>query len=273
MHHSTSRIAHTTACVTPVVEHWLEREIAQWVHPMKDRSDDPSHHERTLLPRSYISLLSIVQCVCVCVCVGGGGGGGDIHCLLSDGGMVFFSDLPSEPTCPGLHATREKHVVSAGVTTVLKQQPAVTTTSYAAVVRTSQRPGVNPCRKLVTYLLHVVCVLEEVREEIGPTLRSRKNAPSLSRWHWTKSSDCQVRVRGAPSNLYGMNVRKAVISAYMWQWWLVQILWHLPCVFSSFCCLINYYTVTFATCWYMGWVKILQLTFCVNLTVATVNFL
>ena len=26
----------------------LEREIAQWIHPMKDRSDDPSHHERTL---------------------------------------------------------------------------------------------------------------------------------------------------------------------------------------------------------------------------------
>ena len=42
--------------VTPVVEHWLEREIAQWVHPMKDRSDDPSHYERTLLPQSYISL-------------------------------------------------------------------------------------------------------------------------------------------------------------------------------------------------------------------------
>ena len=52
------RIIHTTAFVTPVVEHWLEREIAQWVHPMKDRSDVPSHHERTLLPRSYISLLS-----------------------------------------------------------------------------------------------------------------------------------------------------------------------------------------------------------------------
>ena len=47
---------YTTAFVTPVVEHWLEREIAQWIHPMKDRSDDPSHHERTLLPRSYISL-------------------------------------------------------------------------------------------------------------------------------------------------------------------------------------------------------------------------
>ena len=48
MHHPTYRITHTTAFVTPVVEHWLEREIAQWVHPMKDRSDDPSHHERTL---------------------------------------------------------------------------------------------------------------------------------------------------------------------------------------------------------------------------------
>ena len=37
-----------TAFVTPVMEHWLEREIAQWVHPMKDRSGDPSHHERML---------------------------------------------------------------------------------------------------------------------------------------------------------------------------------------------------------------------------------
>ena len=41
-------ITHTTAFVTPVVDHWLEREIAQWVHPMNDRSDDPPHHERTL---------------------------------------------------------------------------------------------------------------------------------------------------------------------------------------------------------------------------------
>ena len=31
MHHPKDRIAHTTAFVTPVVEHWLEREIAQWV--------------------------------------------------------------------------------------------------------------------------------------------------------------------------------------------------------------------------------------------------
>ena len=28
----------TTARVTPVVEHWLEREIAQWVHVMRAHS-------------------------------------------------------------------------------------------------------------------------------------------------------------------------------------------------------------------------------------------
>ena len=44
MHHPTDRIAQTTAFITPVVEHWLEREIAQWVRPMKDQSDNPSHH-------------------------------------------------------------------------------------------------------------------------------------------------------------------------------------------------------------------------------------
>ena len=29
--------------------------------PMKDRSDDPSLHERTLIPRSYISLLAMAN--------------------------------------------------------------------------------------------------------------------------------------------------------------------------------------------------------------------
>ena len=61
MHHPTDRISHTTAFVTPVVEHWLEREIAQWLHPMKDRSDDPSHHERT-----YVCMY---VCVCTYVCM------------------------------------------------------------------------------------------------------------------------------------------------------------------------------------------------------------
>ena len=52
MHHPTDRIAHTTAFVTLVVEHWLEGEIAQWVHPMKDRSNDPLHHELHLDPEN-----------------------------------------------------------------------------------------------------------------------------------------------------------------------------------------------------------------------------
>ena len=32
MHNPTDRIGHTTAFDTPVMEQWLEREIAQWVH-------------------------------------------------------------------------------------------------------------------------------------------------------------------------------------------------------------------------------------------------
>ena len=32
IHHHTDRITHTTAFVIPVMEHWMEREIAQWVH-------------------------------------------------------------------------------------------------------------------------------------------------------------------------------------------------------------------------------------------------
>ena len=32
MYHPTDRITHTTAFVTPVVEHWLEGDIAQWIH-------------------------------------------------------------------------------------------------------------------------------------------------------------------------------------------------------------------------------------------------
>ena len=32
MHHPTDRITHTTAFVKTVVEHWLEQEIAWWIH-------------------------------------------------------------------------------------------------------------------------------------------------------------------------------------------------------------------------------------------------
>ena len=47
MHHPPDRITHTTAFVTPVVEHWLEREMAQWVHHI-----DPTTH-CTMSERSY----------------------------------------------------------------------------------------------------------------------------------------------------------------------------------------------------------------------------
>ena len=60
--YALDRIPHTMAFVTPVVEHWLEQKLAQW-YTMKDRSDDPSHHKRTLLPRSYISLLADLKCI------------------------------------------------------------------------------------------------------------------------------------------------------------------------------------------------------------------
>ena len=40
MHHPTDRIAHAIAFITPVVEHCLEQEIAQWVI-MRDRSNMP----------------------------------------------------------------------------------------------------------------------------------------------------------------------------------------------------------------------------------------
>ena len=32
MEHPTDMIAHTMAFVIPVVEHWLEKEMAHWVH-------------------------------------------------------------------------------------------------------------------------------------------------------------------------------------------------------------------------------------------------
>ena len=50
MPHPTDRVTHITALVTLVVEHWLERKLAQ------DRSEDPSHDARTLLLWSYIPL-------------------------------------------------------------------------------------------------------------------------------------------------------------------------------------------------------------------------
>ena len=46
MRHPRDRVAHTTTFGTPVVEHWLEREMA--------RSDDPCMYEGMLLGISVI---------------------------------------------------------------------------------------------------------------------------------------------------------------------------------------------------------------------------
>ena len=43
MHHPSDRIAHTVAFLTPVVDHWLEREISQWIHyegSIRSRQDE-----------------------------------------------------------------------------------------------------------------------------------------------------------------------------------------------------------------------------------------
>ena len=49
MHNPTDRTVNTKAFVKPVMEHWLEQEIAQWVDHEVSIPDNPSHHERTLL--------------------------------------------------------------------------------------------------------------------------------------------------------------------------------------------------------------------------------
>ena len=60
IHHTTDRTAHTMAFVRPVVEHLLERKIAQWVH--HEGSIQLSIAPRTnALSRSYnISFLNVI---------------------------------------------------------------------------------------------------------------------------------------------------------------------------------------------------------------------
>ena len=48
MHDPTDSITHTAVRDKPVVEHWLEQKNSS---TMKDRSDDPSHHELHLAPK------------------------------------------------------------------------------------------------------------------------------------------------------------------------------------------------------------------------------
>ena len=73
MLHPTDRITHTTAFVTPVVEHWLEREIAQWVHhegsmgrPIAPRANALTtelHHTSEKLAVGKLKLISCQQMI------------------------------------------------------------------------------------------------------------------------------------------------------------------------------------------------------------------
>ena len=72
------RIAHTMAFVIPVVEHWLEREIAQWVHCMNDCSlcgknisswcDGLSDQSFIVNPLSYFWFLPVLHNWCTNSC-------------------------------------------------------------------------------------------------------------------------------------------------------------------------------------------------------------
>ena len=55
--------AHTTAFVTPVMEHWLEREIAQLVHPMNDRTET----HRTMSEHSYQGATLIIIIIIIII--------------------------------------------------------------------------------------------------------------------------------------------------------------------------------------------------------------
>ena len=59
MHFSIDRTVHTTAFDKPVVDHWLERKIAQTAagSTEKDRSDDRPLQKRACYRLSYIPLL------------------------------------------------------------------------------------------------------------------------------------------------------------------------------------------------------------------------
>ena len=76
MHHPTDRIIHTTAFVTPVVEHWLEREIAQWVVRSEctfRASCCSARLSRAQVPGHEKKRAGSKRGECVCVCGGGGG--------------------------------------------------------------------------------------------------------------------------------------------------------------------------------------------------------
>ena len=63
MHFSIDRTVHTTAFDKPVVDHWLERKIAQTAagSTEKDRSDDRPLQRRARYRLSYIPLTKMKE--------------------------------------------------------------------------------------------------------------------------------------------------------------------------------------------------------------------
>ena len=70
---------------------------------MKDRSNDPSHHERMLLPQSYMSLPQI------CVCVWGGGGGKGGANISNQGSQILLAQGPLKASILALLMSLNKY--------------------------------------------------------------------------------------------------------------------------------------------------------------------
>ena len=64
MYHPTDRIVYTTALVTPVVEHWLDRKIAQWVHQEWSMQWPIAPWANALTTELHITPVFLVSCKC-----------------------------------------------------------------------------------------------------------------------------------------------------------------------------------------------------------------
>ena len=103
MHHLTDRITHTMAFVTPVVEHWLEWEIVQWVHhewsirppiaPWTNALTTELHLAPQRCLGNWGSVFRIELCVCGCVHMQQFGNNTNLHKLVACRHCDFFVQL------------------------------------------------------------------------------------------------------------------------------------------------------------------------------------
>ena len=133
MHHPTDRITHTTAFVTPVVEHWLEREIARIFtmnisYSAADNHNNWAHYEYNLKFWPVI--------VHNPLCVWGPQRGTGVNILLENGQYPHNSSY--EALCLPWGATRE---VDDGILVV--ESWLMSATQYIAIDNTLLRPGVR----------------------------------------------------------------------------------------------------------------------------------